>query len=206
MPEQPVESPESRVEPQRVPPAGPGADVPPSAEWHHARPRVVVRRDLLPAVSVLSTVALVGLPVGWLWSRLAPPQQVRVLQGNRLAPLPLESYHRFDDLGVFLLLTLAAGLLTGVAVWLLRQRRGPVVMLAAALGSVVAAWLALRTGPTFAEALYELGDLGRPGALLRDPPRLESGWVVLAQPLATLLAYGVCAAWNGHDDLGRRLG
>ncbi|MCP2256993.1 Protein of unknown function (DUF2567) [Streptoalloteichus tenebrarius] len=206
MPEQPVGSPESRVESDGVVPAERGPEALPPAEWHHARPRVVVRRDLMPAVSVLSTVALVGLPVGWLWSRLAPPQQVRVVQGERLAPLPLESYHRFDDLAVFLLLTLAVGLVTGGAVWLLRQRRGPVVMLAAALGSLVAAWLALRTGLSFAEGLYPLGDLHRVGALLWDPPRLESGWVVLAQPLAALLAYGACAAWNGHDDLGRRLG
>ncbi|GGM37622.1 hypothetical protein GCM10012275_05810 [Longimycelium tulufanense] len=175
--------------------------------WRRPRPRVVVRRDLLPAVSVLSTVSLLGIPLGWLWAELAPGQQLRVGQGGRLTSLPLESYHLFDDIGIFLLLTFAAGLLAGGAVWLLRQRRGPVVMVAAAAGSLLAAWLATRMGLTFAEIMYpQPGGPVPVGTVLHRPPRLESAWVVLAQPLATLLTYGACAAWNGRDDLGRRLG
>ncbi|MFQ6266547.1 DUF2567 domain-containing protein [Kutzneria viridogrisea] len=169
------------------------------------RPRVVVRRDLLPALSVLSFVALVGLPVGWLWSVLAPGQRVLV-SGTDQLPLLDESYHRFDDLVIFVLLGLGAGLVVGGAVWLLRERRGPVVLFAAVLGSALAAWLAMRVGVSWAGARFALTGAPANGSVIDLAPVLESGWVVLAQPLAVALAYGTLAAWNGMDDLGRRLG
>ena len=43
------------------------------------------------------------------------------------------------------------------------------------------------------------------GSVFYRAPRLESGWALLAEPLGVLLAYGVLAAWNGMQDLGRRL-
>jgi hypothetical protein len=39
-----------------------------------------------------------------------------------------------------------------------------------------------------------------------EAPHLETIWGLLAWPLATALAYGMLAAWNGMEDLGRRLG
>lgn len=171
------------------------------------RPKVVIKADLLPAVSVLSMVALLGLPLGWIWSVLAPPQRMRVISTDRdPVPLQLESWHRFDDLAIFLLLGLAAGLLTGVAVWLLRERRGPVVLVAAVLGSLAAAWLAARMGVAFAGTRYAITDAPALGDVVEKAPVLESGWTVLAQPFTTVLAYGMLATWNSTNDLGRRLG
>lgn len=170
------------------------------------QPRVVVKRDLLPAVSVLSTVALLGMAVGWLWSRLAPEQLSAVVEGGDVVPLRTESYHRFEDLVLFLLLSLAAGLVTGVAVWMLRERRGPVVMLAATGGSALAAWLATQVGVSWAEARYAITAAPQVGDVIAVAPRLESAWVILAWPLATALTYAVAASWNGELDLGRRLG
>ncbi|OZM70501.1 hypothetical protein CFN78_25420 [Amycolatopsis antarctica] len=191
-------------------PAGASADGPDPASLAWAARRVpagvVVKADLLPAVSVLSTVALLGIPLGWLWSRLAPPQRVRILAEPPPVPLQLESWHRFDDLVIFLLLGLAAGVLTGVAVWLLRERRGPVILIAAVAGSLIASWLGARMGLTFADSLYAVAAQPQLGDVVEQAPRLESGWTLLAQPLAAALVYGVLAAWNGNDDLGRRLG
>jgi hypothetical protein len=174
--------------------------------WHPPRPRVVVRADLIPAVSVMSTVALLGFALAWLWSVLAPP--VRVVIGNDGQPFPLaaESYHRADDLVIFVLLGLAAGLCSGVGVWFLRERRGPVVMAAAVLGSVLGGWLATALGTAWAEGRYPAPGEVRPLDVVEMAPRLESMWVLLAWPLTTALAYGVLAAWNSMDDLGRRLG
>ncbi|SDC28935.1 Protein of unknown function [Actinokineospora iranica] len=174
--------------------------------WSHKPAPVVVKRDLLPAVSVLSTISLFGFAVGWLWSRLAPGQLVQVVEDGGLAPLRTESYHRFDDLVLFLLLGLAAGVVTGVAVWLLRERRGPVMMVAAVLGSGLAAWLAAQTGVSWAEARFVVVGAPALGDVVTLAPRLESGWGIVAWPLGTAFAYGVAAAWNGRDDLGRRLG
>ncbi|MCP2169505.1 DUF2567 domain-containing protein [Goodfellowiella coeruleoviolacea] len=204
MAEQPTGQPVDRVGPVRVAPAGVASTVF-LAPLPRRRPRVVVRADLLPGLSVLAVVALLGVPLGWLWSRLAPAEHVLVYQDGQLLPLTLESYHRFDDLVLYLLLGLAVGVVTGVAVWLLRRRRGPVVVLAAVLGSGLAAWLGMRTGLWLAAGHYPLPASPEVGSVLAVAPRLESGWAVLTQPFGTALAYGCLAAWNGMDDLGRRL-
>ncbi|HWD06437.1 MAG TPA: DUF2567 domain-containing protein [Amycolatopsis sp.] len=171
------------------------------------RPKVVVKADLLPAVSVLSTAGLLGIPLGWLWSLMAPPQRERVItpDGQRV-PLELESWHRFDDLAIYGFLALAAGLVIGLAVWLLRERRGPVIFLAAAAGAALAAWLGTQVGVAFVNAKYGIDTPPALGAVISVAPRLESGWIWLAAPLVTSLVYALLAAWNGRADLGRRLG
>jgi len=170
------------------------------------RPLVVVKADLLPAVSVLCVVGLLGIPLGWLWSRLAPPERVYVRDANLVIPLQLESWHRFDDLAIFGLVGLAAGLCTGIAVWMLRERRGPVIMIAAAFGALLSAWLCAKIGLAFANSHYALSGAPAPNSVINEAPRLETMWVIVAQPLATALVYGLLAGWNGRDDLGRRLG
>jgi hypothetical protein len=173
--------------------------------WRPPAPKVVVKRDLLPAFSVLSTVALLGLAVGWLWSRLAPPQRKVITQDGQAAGLTDESYHRFDGLVVFMLLCLAAGIVTGVAVWYLRGRRGPVVMLAATAGGALGGWLAMSVGTAWAEGRWPVPQRVEPLDIVSVAPVLESSWGLLMWPLMTALTYGVLAAMNGMDDLGRRL-
>lgn len=169
------------------------------------RPTVVVRADLLPAVSVASTAALVGLPLAWIWSRIAPALPAVLNTSGQAVPLPSPyGYHRFDDLAIFMLMGLGAGLVTGVAMWMLRERRGPVILFAGVLGSFLAAWLAMHTGLSFAAGHYALTAAPKPGAVFLLAPRLESGWAVIAQPLGTVIAYALLAACCGSNDLGRR--
>jgi xanthosine utilization system XapX-like protein len=170
------------------------------------RPGVVVRADLLPAISVASTAALVGLPLAWVWSRIAPAIPGVLNASGQPVPLPSPyGYHRFDDLAIFMLLGLGAGLATGIAIWMLRERRGPTVMLAGVLGALIGAWLAMHTGESFAAAHYALSSAPKAGTVFDIAPRLETSWGIIAQPLGTALAYGVLAAWNSTNDLGRRL-
>jgi hypothetical protein len=172
----------------------------------HRRPRVVIKADLLPAVSIASTIAVLGLGLGWIWSRIAPPEKMGLGAGGQLAWLVDEDYHRFDDIAVFCLLGFATGLVVGVAVWMLRERRGPTVLLAAVIGSFIAAYLAQKTGVSFAGGHYPAPGALRIGQLFERAPMIESNWVIIAQPLGTVLTYGMLVAWNGTADLGRRLG
>lgn len=193
--------------PVQARPGAPGPEL--SAVLFHRRPpqpRVVVKADLLPAVSLLSLIGVLGIPLGWLWSLLAPPERVRVFDGGQLIPLQLESWHRFDDLAIYALLGLGLGVVTGVAVWMLRERRGPVVLIAAVLGGLLAAWLGVQMGVAFANSAYAVTTTPAVGDVIERAPRIESLWVLVAQPLGTALAYGLLAGWNGRDDLGRRLG
>ncbi len=174
-------------------------DVPP-------RPRVVVSADLRPALGTLAAVAVLGLPLGWVWSRLAPPEVVRVAADGALVPLLGESEHRFDALALFVLLGFAAGVLAGVAVWMPRESRGPLVLLGAIAGSVVAGWLAMRMGQVLAAGAYgNVALAAAPGRTVARPPVLESSWVLLAAPFTLALTYSALVAWNGSDDLDRQL-
>jgi hypothetical protein len=168
------------------------------------RPKVVVVADLLPALSVLSTVSLTGLPLAWLWSRLAPPTRIRVTEEGALVALRTESYHRFDGIAIFLLLTFAVGVLIGAVVWTIRRRRGPVVLVAAVLGSMIAAWLTATTGLSLAAELFPPPDQFAAGTLFNRAPVLDVPWLPLLAPMGTAFAYGVATAWNGAEDLGRR--
>jgi hypothetical protein len=202
--EQPVGE---QAAPHREPeyPIFPAADQGPY-QWRPPTPKVVIKRDLLPAVSVLSTVALLGLAVGWLWSRLAPPQEKVVTPDGGAVPPIDYSYHQFDDLVVFMLLCMAAGTVTGVATWYLRERRGPVIMLAAIAGGTLGGWLAMSVGKAWAESRWPVPARVEPFDMVSVAPVLDSSWGLLMWPLMTALAYGVLAAMNGMDDLGRRLG
>lgn len=211
MSEQPVEEQPVPSRPGDLPtPVGWAQAVGPNGEMIAARlPRrrasVVIKADLLPAVSVASTAALIGLPLAWIWSRIAPAIPAILNSTGQPTPLPTPyGYHRFDDLAAFLLIGLSAGVVTGVAMWMLRERRGPVILLAGVVGAFVAAWLAMHTGLSFAAGHYALSTAPAAGSVFSIAPRLETGWGVLAQPLATALTYGVLAAWNGTNDLGRR--
>jgi hypothetical protein len=170
------------------------------------RPKVVVKADLLPALSLALLLAVFGLPLGWIWSRIAPPQRVGVSSNGQVLPLVDETYHVWDDVAIYLLMGLAFGLVAGVAVWLLRERRGPTVMFAAVLGAVAAGWLMTKTGVSFAAGDYTVPAALKVGSLFDVAPQLDTGWILLAPPLGVALAYLVLSAWSGSEDLGRRLG
>ncbi|GAA4830130.1 DUF2567 domain-containing protein [Saccharopolyspora rosea] len=204
MPDRPVESNGTRAAPARIPPPQGPEEEPLVPRLVEPVPRVVVKADLLPAVSALSLVSLVGVPLGWLWAQLVPPQQSVLDARGGLTPLLVESYHDFDALGIFLLLGFAAGVLTAAVLWMPRRRRGPVLLVAGTLGSLVAAWLGVRMGASFAAGLYPIPAHPAVGDLIRTAPEIATGWALLAQPLGFALTYGVAASWNGFDDLGRR--
>jgi hypothetical protein len=171
------------------------------------RAKVVVLADLLPAVVVFGALTVLSFPLAFLWSRIAPPERVRIVASDGTqGPLELESWHRFDDLAVFGFLTLGLGIVVGVVVWLLRERRGPVVFLAAVLGVALASALAMLLGVAWANSHYAVTSPPVLGSVIELAPRLESAWVLLTGPFGVALVYSLLATWNGRDDLGRRLG
>ncbi|MBA8823457.1 hypothetical protein FHX42_000786 [Saccharopolyspora lacisalsi] len=202
MPEGPVEAHEGRDTPPQVAGSGDGTAAP--AFWSRQTPRVVVKADLLPALIALVSVSLLGVPLGWLWSRLAPAHASVLTSGGELSMMPVESYHRFDALAVFLLITASAGVLLGALLWLVRSRRGPVVLVAGVLGSLACAWLASKLGTMFAGGLHPMPAEPQVGELITMPPEIDTPSAVLLQPFALALVYGLATSWNALDDLGRR--
>ncbi|MDR7300550.1 DUF2567 domain-containing protein [Haloactinomyces albus] len=204
MPQGPVEAQGTRAMPMRVPPAEPQDDSPAVRPPRVQTSRVVVKAALLPALGVLLLVSLLGVPLGGLWSLLAPPQESVVAGGGELVPVLVESYHRFDALAIFLLLSSATGVLTGAALWMLRGRRGPLALIGAVLGSLLAAWLGMRLGVVLAAGAYPMPENPQAGDVVVVAPKLSNLTAVVCQPLAVALVYGLAASWNSLDDLGRR--
>lgn len=173
-----------------------------------SRPRVVIRADLRFGLRVLLAVAGLGLPLSLLWLWLAPPEVVAVLVDPvsglvGVQPLAGQNEHRFESLAIFTLLGISVGVLTGVVLWLQRQWRGPVVLIAAVLGALIGGWVAMRVGLLLADWRYpDLANV-QPGEVVARAPVLESAWVLVAQPFGTAITYSLVVAWNGTDDLGR---
>ncbi|MGH3670718.1 MAG: DUF2567 domain-containing protein, partial [Pseudonocardiaceae bacterium] len=154
-------------------------------------------------VVVLGVVAVLGVPWGVLWAWLAPGEVVaRSTEAATLGvvlPFAGQDEHLFDDMATFVLLGLAAGVLTGAALWMFRRHRGPLVLLAAVAGSLIAGWLAMRTGLWLVASRYP--DLASAGAPFPRPPVLQSAWVIVTQPFGVVFAYSITTAWNGTDNL-----
>ena len=169
------------------------------------RPRVVVKADLLPSVTVASTIGMAGIPIGWLWAQLAPGRKAVITSAGTPTPFELASWHSFDALVIFALLLLGAGVFIGALTWLLRERRGPVVMVAAVAGSLLSGWLGMLMGKAFLGDTYTVTEPPQVGDVITLAPEIATTWVIIVQPLAVAVVYALLAAWNGRDDLGRRL-
>lgn len=137
---------------------------------------------------------LLGAPVGLLWSAVTPRVEVAVTAaGPELIDSGTTAFIAAD--GFFLALVVLAGVLTGLATWRGRGRRGGAgLVLGLLLGGLLAAEVARRTGELVGvEAAREAVTAGRQGVLelaveLRSLPALV-GW-----PVGALLAVGAATA------------
>jgi hypothetical protein len=188
--------------------------VTPSARRPVPSPREI-RRSLVPYAGMVAAIVLAGLASGAVWAAIAPPARASSPVTNPPTFLPESDFHRFDDLAVFLLISLVAGLLTGAAVWLWRSARGPLIVLAAVLGALLGGLVAIAAGPAVAATLYPSPAHAAAGKITTLAPVLEftarrgavhiAQWigVLAAQPFGLVLAYLTLAVWNGTPGLGR---
>jgi hypothetical protein len=197
---------DARPLPSALPPStGPG---PAPASWRPAQPAGVPglrgsREDLRRALLTVLALTVCGLAAGGLWIWLAPRADYRVTATD-VEPIgkpPSPELFMADD-GVFVLLLAALGLLAGVAVWLLRRRRGALTLAALATGVLAAgvvAWqLGEWAGPPPTDA--ELADVG---ATVTTALSLRATAALAVGPFAAVLTYLVATALTSRDDLGR---
>ena len=151
------------------------------------------------AVVVVGTV-LLGAPIGLLWSLVAPHYTV-VFSGGQPSYPRIESSKAFIGVdGSFAAVTAAAGLVCGLLAWRWGRRSGPWLVVALALGSVLAALVASRVGllPGRQEAFEALSrkqgsvDLFL-GARSGNDTHLRAPWAVVLWPVSALVAFLVPA-------------
>lgn len=155
-------------------------------------------RESLAAVLTVVGLVLLGAPLGLLWAELAPPVEVVAGAGGstELADPTRDSFIAVD--GAFLVLVLLVGLVTGALAWRLGRRHGLGVVVGLAVGGLLAAEVARRTG--------QLVDAGRAQAridegyqgLLTLPVQLRSPSARAGWPVAALAAHMVLTVLEGR--------
>lgn len=193
---------EPQPRPEYAPPEpslsnGPPAQTP--APWHAAlRPAA---GELAAGIRLAGFLLLSGLPVGMLWWLLAPRRSYRVAEQGAFAIEP-DSEAAVGADGWFMLLTGVVAILAVILVWRYARVRGPVVVLALAVGTLLcglATWQVgelLGRGPT-AAALADLG------AVVLGPLELRAYGALVVAPFAAVGSYLLGVCFTASDDLGR---
>lgn len=190
------------------PPSYPGVVVGPPAR------RLV--GSIVAAVVVAVVIAVSGAGVGWLWAELAPRVAViKAEQGFLYADSEPEQAVAGD--GWFTILGVLAGLLFAVAVWyVLRRYRGPLMVVALAVGSLAGAALAWWVGYKIGLDQFNQVRGAAIGSRLDAPlglritnlskdhlwTRVPNG-VAAVQALVAVAVYSVFAGMSAYGDLRR---
>lgn len=160
--------------------------------------------ELVAALTTLVTLGVLGVAIAPIWAALSP--RVRIIitpAGPDLVQYANSDFFAGD--GTFLVIGIVAGLVSGVAAWLIARRwRGPLILVGLALGALLGALIAWQVGrqiglPHYHQLLHST-DVGR---RFDKPVDLRSKAALLAQPFAATLAYVFLTARVGRPDLGR---
>jgi hypothetical protein len=161
----------------------------------------------LALAATAAASALLGLLVGLAWAALAP-KALLVVQGRGVASVVDPETSAFIEADAwFCLLTAAAGLICGVAGYMLAVRRyGPIAVSGLVLGGVGASLLAMWIGQQQGLAGFRsLLATSPAGTRLRDPLTLGAHGAIAFWPLLTALVIGTvelaAQSWQRRRDL-----
>ena len=149
--------------------------------------------DVRAAVTTAIGCVLLGAPVGLLWTALAPRLRL-VVSGESLDVVERSARDYMTSDVWFLVLVAAAGVLTAAVALTAERRHGVGTVLGLAVGGLLAAEVARRTGPLIAlEDARALVASGQDGAV-DLPARLRSTPAVAVWPLVAVVLHLVVSA------------
>jgi hypothetical protein len=181
------------------PTGDPGAGPAPPRAGVRLRP---TRRELVTAAVVIVGLAAAGVLVALLWARLSPRLEFRVVRPGYALPVIPESEEYIAADGRFALLTFGAGMLAGLLCWWSRRTRGPLLVLALAVGGLAGSVVAWRLGSVFAPG-YRPADLQVVGRIVRQPLELGARAALVVEPIAAVVVYLFGTGLSSRNDLGR---
>jgi hypothetical protein len=165
--------------------------------WPPAKPEWVT------AAVVVGALAVVGAAVAPLWVALAPRLAFRVDQPGRALPVVPEAEEYIAADGRFVVITLVVGVLAGIACWLVRRSRGPLVLLALAAGGLLGAVITWRLGLRIGTG-YQAADLHQVGKIIYQSLTLRAKAALVVEPVAAVLVYLLGVGFTADNDLGHR--
>ncbi len=214
-PSQPVTPPPPRYADLPAPPPSPASPSPAVQPWPPAGRDRITFREVLAGLGLAVVVALLGFPLGWLWSAVAP-HATAVMTGDGAAYARPNQEQLIGAEGWYVFLTTLAGLVLAVLAWLvLRRFRGMLVLLGLGAGGVVsgvlAYWTGHRIGLTHARELIRNAPVGAhftlPVSLRVQQVGLWHGWLpyargdVLFLAVMAVLVYALLAGFSPYQSL-----
>ncbi|WP_308313087.1 ABC transporter permease [Streptomyces sp. ISL-1] len=192
----PPHQPSPNNDPWQSPPNGPG---PLHAKETEEGPEL--RTDLRDAAVVLVAVTILGVALGLLWLWLAP--RVPLISNDRAVFLKdTEGEEAVAADGTFVLLALAFGAVSAAAVFWIRRRGGIALVVALALGGLLASLLAWGIGVWFGpthDVVAHAREVGE-GVTFDAYLELRAKGSVLAWPVAAMVVHlGLTALFGPRD-------
>ncbi|WP_307715976.1 ABC transporter permease [Streptomyces sp. V4I23] len=191
--------------PWQAPPTGP---VPAGATWTGDGPAPKdgpdtddLRKDLKDGAVVLVAVTVLGVVLGLLWLWLAPRVPL-VSNDSGVFLKDTEGEEAIGADGTFVLLAAGLGALSAAAVFLYRRRGGIVLVLALALGGLLASLLGWGVGVWFGPTQDVVEHARQAGEGVTFDAYLELGAknALLAWPLAAMAVHlGLTSLFAPHD-------
>ncbi len=181
------------------PPSGPPAGEPGDGSGQGTGPGLAA--ELREAAVITVAVAAAGLLLGTLWLWLAPRVPL-VSDADAVYLKDTEGEQAIGIDGTFTLLAVGFGVLSALVVFLLRRRGGVPQVVALALGGLLGALLAWRLGVWLGpseDVVAHAKEVGK-GVTFDAPLKLEARGVLLAWPVAALLAHLCLTALFGPRD------
>jgi hypothetical protein len=187
-----------------------------------AEPEPSWRTRGLVALAVAAVIAVLGFPLGWLWSSVAP-WLPGVVEPDGLFLAQPYGEQRAGAETWYIMLSIGAGIIIAIVAWVaLRRFRGPLMVAALAVGGIAASWLAWRFGHNIGRGhAREVAAHGKVGQIVLVPPDLRikqpgniAYWhrlpylsgVLLYLAIAAILVYVLIACFTASPNLvARRL-
>jgi hypothetical protein len=153
-----------------------------------------------PVAMIIGAQLIAGIGVGLIWRAWAPKTIGYVLagQGGSKITIPDESESQIAGDGRFLLLCAVVGLLAGLGAWQFRRIRGPIGLLALAVGAVAGSLVAREVGVLLATG-HSSGALN---STIRLPLTLHAEALLASQAFVAVLVYVFMAGLSADDQLG----
>jgi hypothetical protein len=171
--------------------------------------------EITAAVAVALLLSVIGFPLGWLWSSIAPHTPVQMISGGAVLSQP-EQEQLIADEGWYLILTVLTGIVVASLAWaLLRRYRGVPVALGLAVGGVIGGAITAWFGHSIGNAHFkELVNHAPVGTNFSAPVSLrvkQMGWWhhflpyargdVLALAITAVVIYLLLAAFSAFPSL-----
>ncbi len=155
--------------------------------------------ELRVGLLVVVGLAVLGALLGILWQRWSPPGPLGfVVAPHAVQADETEAFVAAD--GRFAVISLGVGLPSGLLLWLRRATRGPVAVVALAVGGLAGALLTNLVGHLLAGGRSS----GPMNTLIAHLPlTVHMRGLLLLEAASAVLVYCVCAAFAPDDDLGR---